>query len=156
MDDNKMMQAQMVYQMVCAALDARKWSYKKDDADRIVRFGVRGDDLPMELAIAVDAQRQLVRVMSPMPFEMAEEKRVEGAVAVCAATYGMVDGSFDYDVSKGVIAFRMTASYRESIIGEGMIHYLIDCTCAMMDRYNDRFLALNKGIMSLEDFMKKS
>ena len=152
---DKMKQAQLVYQTVCAALDARKWKYGKDEAKLLVHFGVSGDDIPMQFIIVVDADRQLIRVMSPMSFKMGEDKRVEGAVATCAATYGMADGGFDYDLSDGSITFRMTASFRESVIGEGLIQYLISCSCAMVDKYNDRFLALSKGMLSISDFVQK-
>ena len=50
----------------------------------------------------------------------------------------------------------MTVSFKESVIGEGLFLYLIDCACAMVDKYNDLFLALEKGIMSIEDFLKKA
>ena len=110
----------------------------------------------MTLILMADADRQLIRVMSPLSFKLDEDKRVEGAIAVCAASYGMADGSFDYDLSDGSIVFRMTASFRESTIGEELIQYLISCTCAMVDKYNDKFLALSKGVMSLEDFIKNA
>ena len=110
----------------------------------------------MKLLIKVDEDRQLIRVMSPMPFKMDESRLAEGAVAVCAASYGMVEGNFDYDISDGSIVFRMTASFRESLIGAEMIQYMISCTCSMVDKYNDMFLALSKGMLSLEEFMKKA
>lgn len=153
---DKKMQAQQVYRTVCTALEARDWNYEKDEPKLVVHFGVRGEDIPMKLVIAVDEGRQLIRVMSMLPFKMPEDKRVEGAAAVCAATYGMVDGGFDYDISDGSIVFRMTASFRESIIGEEMIQYLISCTCSMVDQYNDKFLALSKGIMSMSEFLEQA
>ena len=152
---DKMANAQQVYETLCKALDRRGWKYGKDEEKLLVHFGVRGDDIPMNFIIYVDAERQLVRLMSPLPFKMSEEKRMEGAIATCAATYGMADGSFDYDLSNGEIVFRMTASIRESQLGEGLFQYMMSCACAMADKYNDQFLALDKGIMSIADFLAK-
>lgn len=152
---DKMANAQQVYETLCSALDRRGWKYGKDEEKLLVHFGVRGDDIPMNFIIVVDADRQLVRLMSPLPFKMSEEKRMEGAIATCAATYGMADGSFDYDLSNGEIVFRMTASIRESQLGDGLFQYMISCACAMADKYNDQFLALDKGIMSIADFLAK-
>ena len=152
---DKMANAQQVYETLCKALDRRGWKYGKDEEKLLVHFGVRGDDIPMNFIIVVDAERQLVRLMSPLPFKMSEEKRMEGAIATCAATYGMADGSFDYDLSNGEIVFRMTASIRESQLGDGLFQYMISCACAMADKYNDQFLALDKGIMSIADFLAK-
>lgn len=154
MADKKML-AQQVYQTVCAALEARDWKYKKEEADLLVRSGVRGDDLPIEFVIAVDEDRQLIRVLSPLPFKMSEDNRIDGAIAVCAANFGMVDGSFDYDLTNGRIVFRMTESFRESTIGQLLIQYMISCTIAMVDEYNDKFLALNSGVMKVEAFFQK-
>ena len=154
MADKKML-AQQVYQTVCAALEDRDWNFEKEESDLLVHFGVRGDDIPIQFIIAVDEERQLIRVMSPLPFKMSEDNRVEGAIAVCAANFGMVDGSFDYDLTDGRIVFRMTVSFRESTIGQLLIQYMISCTIAMVDEYNDKFLALNSGVMKVEDFFKK-
>ena len=154
-DEKKMELAKQVYQTLCEAIERREWNFGKDEEKLLVHFGVSGDDIPMQFILIVDAERQLIRLMSPMPFKMSESKRMEGAIATCAASFGMADGSFDYDLSDGTIVFRMTASFRESLIGEGLFQYMISCSCAMVDKYNDRFLALDKGIMSITDFIAK-
>lgn len=154
-DEMKMQKALQVYDTLCKAMDHRNWHYKKDESTLRIALGVNGDDIPMQLVACVDANRELISVYSPLPFKMSEGKRMEGAIAACAASFGMVDGSFDYDLSDGAISFRMTESFRESEIGEGLFCYLIDCTCAMVDRYNDRFLALDKGMLSLGEFIAK-
>ena len=155
-DEKKMELAKQVYQTLCEAIERREWHFGKDEEKLLVHFGVNGDDIPMQFILIVDAERQLIRVMSPLPFKMSEAKRMEGAIATCAASFGMADGSFDYDLSDGTIVFRMTASFRESLIGEGLFQYLISCSCAMVDEYNDQFLALDKGIMSITDFIAKA
>lgn len=155
-DEKKMELAKQVYQTLCEAIERREWNFGKDEEKLLVHFGVSGDDIPMQFILIVDAERQLIRVMSPLPFKMSESKRMEGAIATCAASFGMADGSFDYDLSDGTIVFRMTASFRESLIGEGLFQYLISCSCAMVDKYNDQFLALDKGIMSITDFIAKA
>ena len=155
-DEKKMELAKQVYQTLCDAIERREWNFGKDEEKLLVHFGVNGDDIPMQFILIVDAERQLIRVMSPLPFKMSESKRMEGAIAACAASYGMADGSFDYDLSDGAIVFRMTASFRESLIGEGLFQYMISCSCAMVDKYNDQFLALDKGIMSITDFISKA
>ena len=154
-DESEVVLAKKVYDTICAAIERREWEYQKDDERLVINFGVNGDDIPMQFIMVVDVERQLVRMMSPMPFKMAEDKRMEGAIVTCVANFGMVDGSFDYDVADGTIVFRMTASFRESVIGDGLFQYMISCSCAMVDAYNDKFLAINKGILSVEDFIAK-
>ncbi|MBR6825646.1 MAG: hypothetical protein IKM59_03765 [Oscillospiraceae bacterium] len=155
-DVNKLERAKQVYATLCQAIDERKWTYTKEEEKLLVHFSVRGDDLPMHFLLVVDADRQLVRLMSPLPFKMCEEKRIEGAIATCVASYKMVEGNFDYDLSDGEIVFRTTASFRDSVIGTGLFQYMISLSCAMVDKYNDLFLAIDKGIYSIQDFIEKN
>lgn len=152
-DVNKQVLAKDVYESLCMAMERRGWHFERDDERLIIHFGVSGEDIPMKFILIVDAERQMIRLMSPMPFKFAEDRRMEGAIAACVASFGMADGSFDYDISDGSMVFRMTACYRESLIGEGLFHYMIECSCAMVDKYNDQFLAISKGLMSINDFI---
>ena len=145
--------AKEVYSTLCAALDKREWHYEKDEEKLVVHFSVGGEDIPMKFIIAVDAERQLVRVMSPLPFKFSEEKRMDGAIATCVASFGLADGSFDYDISTGLVVFRMTATYRESKLGDGLFQYMISCSSVMVDEFNDKFLAIEKGLLSIGDFI---
>ena len=152
-DERNIELAKQVYQTLCEAIERREWNFGKDEENLIVHFGVNGDDILMQFILGVDADRQLIRLLSPLPFKMGEDKRMEGAIAACSASYGMVDGNFDFNLVDGSIAFRMTASFRDSVIGEGLFHYMIACSCAMVDKYNDKFLALDKGVISITDFI---
>ncbi len=80
---------------------------------------------------------------------------MEGAIACCAASFGMADGNFDYDLSDGSIVFRLTASFIDSVIGDGLLQYMITSDCAVVDNYNDKFLAIDKGLISIADFIAK-
>ena len=152
-EEIKMDLAKEVYATLCAALDKREWHYEKDEENLVVYFLVGGDDIPMSFIIAVDAERQLVRVMSPLPFKFSEDKRMDGAIATCVASFGLADGSFDYDITTGMVVFRMTATYRESKLGDGLFQYMISCSSVMVDKFNDKFLAIDKGLMSIGDFI---
>lgn len=154
-DEMKIVNAKKTYDTLCKAIEKREWNFTKEEDKLLVHFGVSGEDIPMQFIMIVDAGRQMIRLMSPMPFNMDEDKRMEGAIASCVASFGMADGSFDYDITDGQIMFRMTASFIESEIGEGLFQYMISCSCAMVDKYNDKFLALNKGLISISDFIAK-
>lgn len=153
--DEQMIRAKEVYEKLCAAIEDRDWKYEKKEEDLVVVFSVSGEDIPMHFVIKVDANRSLVRVTSPLMFHMPEEKRVDGAIASCAASFGLADGSFDYDISDGSIAFRMTATYRDSEISEKMLQYMISCACHVVDLYNDRFLMLSLGKIDVDAFLGK-
>ena len=149
MADNR---ALKIYGDICDVLDGKGWRYTKKEENLVIVITVHGEDLEMSLVIKVDADRELVSIVSPMPFTMDENKRVEGAIATCAATYTLADGSFDYDLMSGKIYFRLTSTYRGCDIGEGLLEYMIDVSLSTIDNYNDKFMALNKGYIGVEAF----
>ena len=101
-----------------------------------------------------EEDRQVLRILSPIPVRMPEEKRVEGAIATCVANYGMINGAFDYDMRDGEIRFRLSSGYHNTNLDTEVITYMIACSLSTIDRYNDRFYALAKGMTSLDEFIK--
>ncbi|MBQ8515797.1 MAG: YbjN domain-containing protein [Ruminococcus sp.] len=153
-DERKMKFAQSTYATVCKMFDAQGWHYDRHDDDLVIHATMRGDDLPIEFLVIVDADRQLVSFISPMPFEVNEDKRMDMAIAVTVANYGLADGSFDYNLADGSIRFRMTSSFRESILGAELFEYMVFVACKTVDVYNDKFLMLAKGMMDIEKFIE--
>ena len=154
MDDKVMKQAKTVYETVCKSLDARGWNYKRHDEDLTISTGARGEDLPMDIVIVVNPRAQVVSVISPLPFKISEDKRVDGALAVAIANYGLINGSFDYDLRDGEIRFRIVSSFRDSVLGEELFNYMVMLAAGTVDDYNDKFLMISKGMWSIEDFLK--
>lgn len=152
-DMMKRERALQVYSTVCATLDARQWKYDRDDEKLIIRFAVRTRDLPVYYVLIIDEDRQMLRLASPMDFKMEPTKRTEGAIITTVATRYLRDGNFDYDIQTGNIAFRLTSSFRGCTVGQGMVEYFIDWTDAAVDHFNDRFAAVNKGEMSVAEFI---
>jgi hypothetical protein len=152
-DDRAVKMAKSTYDVMCGKLDEMGWKYEKYEEDFVIKSGVRGDDLPIEFIIVVNPDTQIVRYMSKMPFNIGEEKRIDAAIAVCAANNGLVDGNFDYDVLTGEIVYRMTANFRESLLGGDVFEYMVIVSSKIVDKYNDRFLMLSKGMLSIEQFL---
>ncbi len=155
MTDEKMARAQRVFATLCAAFDANGWSYKKDEEKLQIECGFHGDDLPMEFTVVVDADRQLVALLSRLPYNIDEEKRLDLAIAVSVVNNLLVDGSFDFNVETGRLYFRMTSSFIDSEIGAEVFDYMLIVSNKTVDEYNDQFLMIAKGMVSLEDFIKK-
>ncbi len=152
-DEKKLAQAKEVFETLCRTLDNHEWKYSKDEEKLSIECGAQGEDLPMNLTLKVDAERSLVMLLSHIPFPIPEDKRLDVAIAVSAVNNRLVDGSFDYDITKGNMFFRLTNSYLESVLGEDVIAYMLFCSCQTIDEYNDKFLMLAKGIISVEQFI---
>ena len=154
--EKELKRAKDAFDKLCETLDEMNWHYKKDEEALVVRLGVEGDDFPMEFLISMDAERQLIRIASLLPFKMSEEKHIDGALATSFANYRLADGSFDYNPTDGRIIFRMTSSFRESLIGKELLKYMIDTACLAVDKYNDQFFMISKGVLKIEDFVKRN
>lgn len=154
MEGKIVMTADEVYRIIISTLDSREWRYDAEEDEKTIRLGVNGDSLPINIVLRVDEERKLIRLYSPLPFKMSEDKRMEGAIAACAASYGMVNGNFNYDITEGIILFRMTNCYENCAVGQGLIRYMIDFACATVDEYSAHFFALNKGIIGVDKFVE--
>ena len=150
----ELQRAKQVYASLVNMLESRDWKFEKFEDDLVIRSGIKGDDLPIEFIMFVKPKNQVVQLISKLPFNMPEDKRVEGAIAVSIANYGLVDGSFDYDISDGEIRYRLTSSYRESVLGGDLFEYMIMCAASTVDNYNDRFFLLSKGMIDIEKFIE--
>ncbi|MCH5163186.1 MAG: YbjN domain-containing protein [Clostridiales bacterium] len=154
-DEKQLKKAQTVYASLCGMLDEKSWHYEQHKEDLVITFTARGDDIPMQFIIYIDADRELVRLMSPIPISFGEDKRVEGALATSRVNYALADGSFDYDFKEGKVMFRMTSSYRDSLISMELMKYMVGCALYTVDEYNDKFLMIAKGMMSVDDLFSK-
>ncbi len=150
-----MKKAKEVYNGIIDMLDSRDWKYERHDEELLIKSGIKGDDLPIEFILFVKPENQVVQFLSRLPFNMPEDKRVDGAIAVAVANYGLVDGSFDYDISDGEIRYRLTSSYRSSYLSADLFEYMIMVAASTVDNYNDKFFMLSKGMLTVQQFIEQ-
>ena len=142
--------------ILISMLNHRKLRYsieEKTDTRTHIRIIFTGRDLPMTLHILLRTDKQIVSVLSAMPFKITPEKRSDAAFAVIAANHGLIDGSFDLNMQTGEIRFRLTSSYMETTLSETLFSYLMYVSAETIDRFNDRFEGLNNGTLTLEEFL---
>lgn len=146
--------AKTTYETLCKALDHNDFHYKKDEENLIIELVAQGEDLPIEIRVAVEQQPMLIVLTSHLPVVIPEDKRLDTAVAISVINYNLVDGSFDFDIKSGHLFFRMSNSFRESLVGEDLFMYMVLVSCKTIDDFNDKLLMLSKGMMTLEQFVK--
>jgi len=155
-DDKKLKRAENVFQTLCGMLDALEIKYEKAEKDLVVNFYIKGEDVPMRFLMNIDADRELICLTSPIFVKFEGDKRLDGAIATCQANFRLADGSFDYDFSRGIVAYRMTSSYIESLISKDLFQYMLVIACRTVDEFNDKFMLLAAGKLPLEEFFKKN
>lgn len=151
-DERKQKLAQNVYSNICSMFEDMNFNHERDDEKLVIRSTVHGDDIPMDMVIIVNPDAQTVSFFSPMPFKVPDDKISEMAIAIAIANNGLRNGSFDFDISDGKIIFRMTACYIDSILGKELYRMMLIVSSNTIDRYNDKFLMLSNGMISLEQF----
>lgn len=155
MADAKMTkQAKNVLKTLCKVLDREKLKYNVDEKDCTLSIAMQGADLPIRIMFKSDADRGIITGISHLDYVVAEDKRYDMAVAVTMVNYRLVMGSFDYDLSKGKILYRMTTAFMDSVIGEAAMKTLFFCIASTVERYNDKFLKLSMGAYDLAGFSK--
>ncbi|MBD5132847.1 MAG: YbjN domain-containing protein [Clostridiales bacterium] len=142
-----------VYNKLCNALEEAELKFEKDVENLVVFFTMNGDDIPMKFTINVDAKRQLVIILSHLPFKFDEKSRLNGAMATNHINNSLADGSFDYDYETGAVVFRQTTSFRESLISSDLLMFMIAHAVTVVDEYNDKLLMVAKGVVSPDVFL---
>lgn len=155
MIDEKQQRAQATYNTLIEELESHEWKYTKDDENLKISCKAQGEDLPMEIDINVDKDRQLILLISHLPFVIPQSKRLDAAIATSVANNIIADGSFDYDITSGHMFFRMTSSFLDCEIGGELFSYMLLCSFTTIDDFNDKFFMLGKGMLSVEQFIEE-
>lgn len=153
-DQNNLELTKRTYATLCAALDERQWKYRRNDEEMALEYIVEGDDMPMRFVIRFDGERALMRMFSPMPLSVREDKRLEVAVAVSMINYKLVVGCFDLDMNDGELRFRVSNSFRDSVLSPEVFLFLLSLGIQVVERYNDKLFMLATGVISLEKFIE--
>ncbi len=135
------------------AMDELQMKYS-EDGENTFKFSFGGDDLSMFFRITIDADRQLIVLISPQQYEIPRDKIVDAAMAISQINYTLNDGSFDFDITDGSIAFRMTSSFRESLISTELLQYMIAISVNTVDEYNDKLEAIGSGKLDAREFIE--
>lgn len=155
-DEKALKQAKAVFGTLCKSLDDRKWSYDKDEDRMMINTSVRGDDIPIQLRYIVDADKFIVNIYSYFPFDIPEDKRIEAALAATIVNDNLAFGSIDYNIAKDVMVFRLSTFFMDSLISVELLSYMTSLATAIVDKYNDKFLMLGKGMLTYKDFFPKA
>lgn len=150
-DAQRLKNAKAVYSTLCGMLDDRNWKYRKDEENLKVSCSASGEDLSIDVRFTVDAERDVVMFISNLDLNVPQGMEETMAQAVSMINYAMVAGCFDYSPAKGNLCFRMTSSYRDSLIGKEALDYMLVVSCSTVDEYNDKLLMIAKGNMSLDE-----
>lgn len=154
-ENNSVVLAQEIYKSLCAFLEKENWKYEKNEEKLEISCGAKGDDLPMDFNVIVDPRAECIILLSHMPFDVPEDKRIDMVMAVTAINNSIVNGCFDFNINTGNLLFRLTNNFCESIIGEDALNYMMLVSGMTVDKYNDKLLMLAKGMMPISKLLEE-
>lgn len=151
-DEKTTKRAGELYNMLCDMLDELGVSYERNKSMMSIKFGSVGADEPIPIIIAIDAEKELVRLYSPLSAEFKGEKRIEAAIVTGHLNYKLINGSFDFDHEEGKILFRLTTSFCDSLLSADLLKYMIAFATLTADEFNDKLTSLSLGDTPIEAF----
>lgn len=155
MAETDMKLTKFTYRTLLYAVKKKGWTCKNDDNNLSINYGVNGDNLHMDFDVSIDAERQLVRLVSKLPLKFDIKQIVAGAITTCLANYKLSDGSFDLDTTCGNVMYRMTTSYRDCYLSAEALIYLMDYSAWAIDKFYAPLQAVANGKMDAVQFYEK-
>lgn len=145
-----------VYHKLIETLDSIGWKYSTLEDEPGVIYTVNGDDMIMEFIVTIHPDAQLLHFLSILPMRFDEEKRMDGLMAACAVSGKVPWGTFSFNMETSKIVYGASSIFSDCEVNEGWFTQQMDMAHAVVDMYNDRFLALAKGYISIEEFIAQA
>lgn len=154
MAEETMEMGKVIYDSVCSVLDGMNIHYQKIEEDLVVAFGHHGNDMNHDLILRVNTEKEVIQLFEKLPFSMDESKAADIARAVCAVNINLLCGAFSYDLKDNLL-YEVTQIYSGSLIGEETIKRMLLALVFTVEEYDDKFMALNKGYLKVENFIEE-
>ena len=148
----KRIKADGAYKALCLALDNLNYTYDRTDNMGVI-FGLRCDRCSLKFFVFIDEPRQLVRFLTPLPFDINKEKFIDAALGIQYINHNLTAGNFDLNIDDGSIYFRVANSFRgDTCFTSGFFEKMIMLVASTVDYYVLNIAALNNGSITLEEF----
>lgn len=144
--------AEAVYSTFCKVLDDMKVVYNKHEDDHVITFGYKGKDMNHDIIIFVNPETDTFRIVERLPYQIPQEKVIDIALATCLVNNRLMLGGFTYALDEN-LNFEVAQSYAGSLVGEAAIIKCLFAVFVCVEEYDDKFMALNKGYIKVEDFV---
>lgn len=144
-----------VYKQLGNYLDNQDIKYDHNDDEMNIWFAMRGDDLRILIDITIDEKKQVVKVFSPLEFKIPQELCEDVAYVINQLNFMIINGCIDFDFETGSLSYRINATFEDSIIGDGTLHYLIGTAVNTVEAFNDKLYMIANGVMTPQQYLKQ-
>lgn len=154
MEDLKIVQANTMYETLINALKDDELKFSEDKERLTAYFSMESDDIPVTHVCSIDADMQMIRYYSPLPFTVNKDKLGEIALAVAITNGVFKVGYFDFDLTASMVVFKISTCFLDSMIGTRYFAHLFRLVHVTVDNYNDKLKKLNDGEIDFEGYYK--
>ena len=130
----KIMPCSQDYNILCGVLERNGILYEvKSDHSVACIVCAGGGDIRM--TFSVDTTKMLVTLIAPVITGVPAETATDMALAVCMINDRIPEGAFCFDVTAGIVYFRLTQSYYNRGQTEFIFEYMLSSAAGMIEKY---------------------
>ncbi len=122
------------YNALFRVLDRNEIHYEIDNCYHI-RCDIRGQERDISLFFTIDSGKMLATLYAPLPLFIPGDQITELSVALCLINHTLSDGLFCYDITGGLLYFKMTASFYNSRPDDSVYEYMLSVAAETIDEY---------------------
>lgn len=147
--------AQGFYELICKIANERGYESKEISGSLAIDIVVNTGNRVIRPFLSVDTKNECVRFSCYLNCLFPSQKHLDASVACSAVTMGVQYGAFDFNCNDNSVLFRAAVPYGSSQISRSAIEQMIDYSIATVDAYEQDFVDLKFGKITLEKFLEK-
>ena len=127
--------------VLCSALERNDIYYEvKSDISVTCVVCAGREDIPM--TFTVDTSKMLVTLFAPVTHGVSADIATDMAFAACMINDSISEGAFCFDVTGGLVYYRMTQSYYNCGQTEFLYEYMLSSAASLIEEYRPRLKKL--------------
>ncbi len=142
-----------LFEKMCRMLEDRKIKFQTDGLTATVLM--KTQDLPICLIIKVDSECAELKIESPLPFYVPEQRRTDVALAVNFINGILVDGCFEFNMMNGAIDFRLSNTVIGCELSEEAIKSMFHAALFTVDDFNEKLFGIACNRISIGEFLEE-
>lgn len=154
-EGKNMEKARELFDFLCETLDEEKIKHQNEEDFFATFFSLDDGEQVVDILMQVDPHRELLILCAQLPFEVKNVRRLDMAVAICAASAMLKFGTFYYDVKEGNVQFVNAEHYRNNQITDKLFTSWIRKAVETIKKHGKDLQAVNEGTMTLQEFLSK-
>jgi hypothetical protein len=130
------------FQSVIEHFTQRKWNFRVDDPQPILRASFNMRHASIGIVAVVNPEDDLLQVVSFLPVVIPPVKRQAVAELCVRASWGFKLGRFDFNLDTGELRFHTSLPYRKGELADDLIGRVIGTNLATADTFFPAFMAV--------------